>query len=224
MRYANSNHVLLGMLIGRVTGTSWGQQVRDRIIRPLGLSHTMVPDLDTRLPSRHAHGYVTVTQPHTRLVDITDVSMTAVDAAGSIISTTRDVDTFFGALLGVRLTSPGLLDEMLRPFPGTIGDVAGYGLGLMTLRLSGECGGETLYGHGGGTAYQRTASRVTFAVPPPALRTWSPSAWIETDGTVNVTVAHPAPADTVIWPPKWGWSAESYTNGDTVTDRSVDTA
>ncbi|MFD1047496.1 serine hydrolase domain-containing protein [Kibdelosporangium lantanae] len=102
MRYANSNHVLLGMLIGRVTGTSWGQQVRDRIIRPLGLSHTMVPDLDTRLPSRHAHGYVTVTQPHTRLVDITDVSMTAVDAAGSIISTTRDVDTFFGALLGVR--------------------------------------------------------------------------------------------------------------------------
>ncbi|MFD1051125.1 hypothetical protein ACFQ1S_39130, partial [Kibdelosporangium lantanae] len=46
----------------------------------------------------------------------------------------------------------------------------------------------------------------------------------EQDGTGNVTVAHPAPADTVIWPPKWGWSAESYTNGDTVTDRSVDTA
>jgi D-alanyl-D-alanine carboxypeptidase len=149
MNYGNTNYVLLGMLIARVTGRPWAQQVRDRVIRPLGLSQTVVPDLDPRLPGRHAHGYVTVNG--SELVDITDISMTAVDAAGSITSSTRDVDRFFQALLRGRLISPALLDEMLRPFPGTVGDIAGYGLGMMTLRLPEECGGEILYGHGGGT-------------------------------------------------------------------------
>lgn len=152
MSYANTNYVLLGMLIERVTHRSWGQQVHDRLIRPLGLSHTTVPNLDPRLPGRHARGYVTVNRHDTPvLVDITDISMTAIDAAGSITSSTHDVDRFFAALLGGRLISSALLDDMLRPFPGTLGDIAGYGLGMMTLRLPEECGGETLYGHGGGT-------------------------------------------------------------------------
>ncbi|GAA4670051.1 serine hydrolase domain-containing protein [Amycolatopsis dongchuanensis] len=148
LSYANTNYVLLGLLIRQVTGRSWAQEVTDRLIRPLRLVQTTVPETDPRLPGHHAHGYATVDQG---LVDITDISMTAIDAAGSIISTPSDVDRFFAALLGGRLLSPTTLADMLRPFPGTLGGVAGYGLGVMTLQLPDTCGGTTLYGHGGGT-------------------------------------------------------------------------
>src|SRR5690348_13941994 len=41
--YSNTNYVLLGMIIKRVTGHDWASEVTNRIIRPLGLRHTFAP-------------------------------------------------------------------------------------------------------------------------------------------------------------------------------------
>lgn len=38
--YSNSGYVLAGMIIEKVTGRPWAEDVRDRIIRPLGLTGT----------------------------------------------------------------------------------------------------------------------------------------------------------------------------------------
>ncbi|GAA5078967.1 serine hydrolase domain-containing protein [Thermocatellispora tengchongensis] len=146
--YGNTNYILLGMLIQDATGRTWEQEVTRRLIKPLGLTATSAPDRDPHIPGPHAHGYMTAGG---RLVDITVVNPSAVDAAGAMISSTRDLNTFLGALLTGAVLPPPLLAEMLRPFPGGTVGIAGYGLGVMTLTLPPECGGETLYGHGGGT-------------------------------------------------------------------------
>ena len=37
--YSNTGYVLLGMIIQRSTGHPWHEEVRDRIVRPLGLTN-----------------------------------------------------------------------------------------------------------------------------------------------------------------------------------------
>jgi D-alanyl-D-alanine carboxypeptidase len=155
MGYSNTNYVLLGLIIQQVTGNGWGAEVDQRIAKPLGLTSTFAPGDDPRLPDPHAHGYVTVTkQGEPELVDITDIKMSRADAAGSMISSVCDLDVFLPALLAGELVPTPLLELMLEPFPsGNPLGVAGlgYGLGTMTLQLPKECGGQTIYGMGGGT-------------------------------------------------------------------------
>ncbi|WP_432974972.1 serine hydrolase domain-containing protein [Dactylosporangium sp. CA-233914] len=42
-QYSNTDYILLGMVIGKVTGRPYGEEVQRRIIRPLGLTGTSVP-------------------------------------------------------------------------------------------------------------------------------------------------------------------------------------
>src|SRR4051812_41670962 len=56
--YSNTNYVLLGMIIEKVTGHAWATEVTRRIVAPLGLRHTFAPGNDTRLPQPHATGYL----------------------------------------------------------------------------------------------------------------------------------------------------------------------
>ena len=155
MGYSNTNYVLLGLLIREVTGNRWGAEVDRRIAKPLGLTSTFAPGDDPKLPDPHAHGYVTVTkQDEPELVDITEINMSRADAAGSMISSARDLVMFLPALLAGELVPTPLLKLMLEPFPGgnPLGVAGlGYGLGTMTLQLPKECGGQTIYGMGGGT-------------------------------------------------------------------------
>jgi D-alanyl-D-alanine carboxypeptidase len=88
------------------------------------------------------------------LVDITEIKMSRADAAGSMISSARDLDVFFRALLASELVPTPLLELMLKPYPG--GNPLGvpgiaFGLGTLVLQLPEECGGQTIYGMGGGT-------------------------------------------------------------------------
>jgi D-alanyl-D-alanine carboxypeptidase len=55
--YSNTNYILLGMVIEKSTGSSYGAQIEQRIVRAVGMRHTMVPDHDAALPEPHAHGY-----------------------------------------------------------------------------------------------------------------------------------------------------------------------
>lgn len=38
--YPDTNYLIAGMIIHRVTGRNWADEIRRRILRPLGLSHT----------------------------------------------------------------------------------------------------------------------------------------------------------------------------------------
>ncbi|HEX3812020.1 MAG TPA: serine hydrolase domain-containing protein, partial [Mycobacteriales bacterium] len=56
--YSDTDYLVLGLLINRVTGRSYSQEISDRILRPLGLRHTEMPGTDPHIPGSHAHGYL----------------------------------------------------------------------------------------------------------------------------------------------------------------------
>lgn len=136
--YSNTNYVLIGLVIERATGRSLASEVGRRIIGPLGLYDTEVPGTPW-ITGPHAHGYV---QVNGGPVDITAMDVSSSYAVGDIISTTRDLNTFYAALLGGRLLRPAQLAEMR-----TTAFDSGYGLGLSKVAL--PCGAE-IWGHTGG--------------------------------------------------------------------------
>nr|SBO91433.1 D-alanyl-D-alanine carboxypeptidase [Nonomuraea gerenzanensis] len=138
--YSNTNYVVLGLLVEKLTGRPYGEEVERRVLRPLGLRHTVVPGDRPGLPSPHAKGYEPLSGG---LVDATRMNPSLDWAAGEMISTAADLETFMAALLGGKLTSR----ESLRAMRTTVKTEAGfdYGLGLQAYRL--PCG--TVWGHSG---------------------------------------------------------------------------
>jgi D-alanyl-D-alanine carboxypeptidase len=55
--YANINYVLAGMIIEKVTGHNWEQEVRDRIVSPLRLRDTSAPGTSPALPEPYVLSY-----------------------------------------------------------------------------------------------------------------------------------------------------------------------
>jgi D-alanyl-D-alanine carboxypeptidase len=146
--YSNTNYVLAGQLIERLTGKSYATEIRQRILRPLGLRATVLPGARTDIPGPHAHGYHAYRlTDRLRVLDVARVNPTWASSAGEIISTTRDLDRFITALLDGELLPAGLLAEMRDALP--TGGGGGYGLGLQTLDAGTACGG-VYEGHTGG--------------------------------------------------------------------------
>ncbi|SDX72266.1 D-alanyl-D-alanine carboxypeptidase [Amycolatopsis xylanica] len=140
--YSNTNYVLAGMLIERVTGRKVQAEMSARILRPLGLRDTYLPVRgDERLPAPHPRGYLPAKGS---LVDFTEFDATIAWAAGGLVTSGEDLNRFFTALLAGRLLRPAELAEMKRTVPSWEG--AEYGLGLGRLTMS--CG-KDFWGHGG---------------------------------------------------------------------------
>ena len=146
--YSNTNYVLLGMIVNRVTGRSWAHEVDARIIRPLGLSHTTVPGTFPFVLGPHAEGYSNFGAGMP--IDVTVVNPSMVDAAGSMISSAGDLTRFLTALVGGGLLAPAQLAAMettiVAPQLEMLWPGARYGLGLGWFPLS--CGGG-YFGHPG---------------------------------------------------------------------------
>lgn len=157
--YSTTGYILVDMIIERVTGRPWHEEVSRRIIHPLGLTHTSWPGLSPTVPQPHARAYKQFEADG--LVDVTE--QVIADPEGATISTTRDLNRFFRALLGGRLLAPAHLAEMTRTIPVGPGfeqllPGARYGLGLFQRPL--PCGG-TYWSHPGGDAGYLTDNGVT---------------------------------------------------------------
>ncbi|WP_410657335.1 serine hydrolase domain-containing protein [Amycolatopsis sp. lyj-112] len=145
--YSNTNYTLAGLLIEKVTGHSLAEEMKRRILRPLGLSGTVVPGAWPGIPSPHAHGYYRYQdagRPET--VDVTLQNPSLLFGAGDMISTTRDLHTFFSALMSGALLPAPLLAEMRKTPPNGYG----FGLGVRVQDLGPNCGG-TVFFHNGNT-------------------------------------------------------------------------
>jgi D-alanyl-D-alanine carboxypeptidase len=160
--YSNTNYVLVGMILEKVTGHSVRHLVQLRIAEPLGLEHTYYADpRATDTGPGYAHGYVvrfkTAKPTYT---DVTDRPLGGwADAAGAVISTSDELARFFSALLGGELLPPAQLAEMKKtvPLPEEFPIPGAYGLGLF--RKDTSCG--SVWGHGGDTLGSHTTAVVT---------------------------------------------------------------
>lgn len=145
-KYSNTNYVLAGLLIQKVTGRPVAENVDQRIVKRLKLRDTYWPGVGEQgIRGKHPHGYATVDG---KAADVTELDPSWGWAAGQIISSTKDLNTFYQALLKGDLLKKEQLDEM-RKTVATAGEMwpgAEYGLGLVSSPLS--CGGR-YWGHGG---------------------------------------------------------------------------
>ncbi|MFB7977761.1 serine hydrolase domain-containing protein [Streptomyces vinaceus] len=143
--YSNTNYTLAGLLIERIAGRSYAEEVHHRILRPLGLRGTVLGGSDAGLPEPHAHGYYRYQDGDAwKVADVSRQNPSLLFAAGDAMTTTRDLHTFFSALNGGKLLPAPLLAEMRTPH----GEL-GYGLGVFVQDLGPDHGG-TVYHHNGG--------------------------------------------------------------------------
>ncbi|GAA4181965.1 serine hydrolase domain-containing protein [Streptosporangium oxazolinicum] len=156
--YSNTNYVVLGLLVQKVTGRPIGEEVTGRIIKPLGLRDTYWPGLGEQgIRGAHPRGYAS-TGPAS-MVDVTRMDPSMAWAAGQLIAAPRDVNGFLVALLGGELLKPAQLEEMKQTVEMPASPAGwGYGLGLMKVKLS--CGGHA-WGHGGDIPGYETRNAVT---------------------------------------------------------------
>ena len=158
-KYTNTNYIVLGMLIERVSQRPVGEQIDERIVKKLGLSHTYFPAPgEEKIRGTHPQGYDLSAEG--KLEDITEMDPAWAWAAGAMVSTPSELNTFFQAVFDGRLLTQSSIDEMKNGAvdassylgPGTV-----YGLGLIGRSLS--CGG-TAWGHGGDIAGYHTRGGV----------------------------------------------------------------
>ena len=63
--YCNTNTVLLGLVVEKISGQTLPDYIRDHILTPLGMSHTSFPTTNA-FPDPHAQGYTTRTPTQRR--------------------------------------------------------------------------------------------------------------------------------------------------------------
>ncbi|MFE7640117.1 serine hydrolase domain-containing protein [Kitasatospora sp. NPDC057518] len=157
--YSNTNYIVAGLLVQKITGRPVGEEITKRVIDRIGLRHTYFPAVgDTTVHEAHPHGYLPGT-PGAPRFDYTEMDSSMAWATGAIVSTNTDLNTFFTALLGGRLLPAAQLAEMRTTVPADlIGQGIRYGLGLQSRPLS--CGG-LVWGHGGTAPGYRSRGGVT---------------------------------------------------------------
>ncbi len=142
--YNNTNYLVAGLIIQKVTGRPLGEEINRRVVDRIGLRHTYFPTPgDTTVREAHPKGYHQEADGSFR--EYTDLDPSWGWAAGAVVSTTSDLSRFYAALLGGRLLPAAQLAEMRTTVPAdSVGPGTRYGLGLMSNPLS--CGG-LYWGH-----------------------------------------------------------------------------
>ncbi|MFE7522588.1 serine hydrolase domain-containing protein [Streptomyces halstedii] len=149
--YANTNYLIAGLLLEKVTGQDPEAYITENVIHRAGLRHTYFPR-SARIPGPHARMYESFYGTIDPARDYSVYDMSWAGTAGAMVSTTDDLNDFYRRLLGGKLLGAAELREMkttvpaYEPAPGQ--EVAmRYGLGLYTLKMP---GGDWYWGHDGG--------------------------------------------------------------------------
>lgn len=179
--YSNTNFVVLGQLVEHLTGTPIATQYQQRIFAPLRLRNTSYVHPRTTLSGSYARGYLRPDDTALPLVDSTEQTASWAQSAGAVISSAKDLNRFFSALLSGELLPAEQLDAMTTMVPVTADGKQSYGLGLRARKLS--CG-TTVYGHTGTVQGYYTYAFTT----GDGARSMTSLANTSNNGTVNTTL------------------------------------
>lgn len=140
--YSNTGYFLLGLIIEKVSGHSYGDFLRERIFGPLQMKTARVNEQFLIIPNR-ATGYASVSN---RWLTSEFVSPTQPFSAGVLTGTIYDLAKWDAALYGDRLLSAANRKLMWTPTRLNNGKTRDYGFGWEL----GELRGHRYVAHGGG--------------------------------------------------------------------------
>ena len=122
-KYSNSNYLLAGLIIEKVSGNSYADELKTKICAPLGLKDTyyaVTPEIE----GPHFHGYEDT-------VDVSLFDPSGPGFAGAIVSTLADLKIWAEAFVEGRLISARLREESVKFIVEDGYPQSGYGLGMM---------------------------------------------------------------------------------------------
>ncbi|MGP3921512.1 serine hydrolase [Nonomuraea sp. 10N515B] len=132
MSYSNSGWVLLGEVIERSSGLTYGEYVRRHVFAPLAMEHSGLADGPAE---GHAIGYMANDGQVTRTPYLDNSNQ---DAAGALHSTVEDLHRWNRGL--PRLLRPESLTELIRPHVEADGIGYGYGCAVRGDRVESSGG------------------------------------------------------------------------------------
>ena len=146
--YSDTNYIVLGMIMEKVTGKSYYDLARERILQPAQLRET-VPS-DARVIRGLANGYAGANNPFggsdAMLVDGRMVINPQFEwTGGGMASSARDLAKWGKRLYDGAAFDPSMLPKLLDGVPSRLGQNVKYGLGVIIR----ETPSGTLYGHSG---------------------------------------------------------------------------
>lgn len=126
--YSNSDYILLGAIIERVSAQPYCTYMQQHLFVALGMANTAC-DTDAPSASTTATGY-------TRNRKAAPISVTQTFAAGALVSTVDDLAAFNRAIASAALLKPETWDRIFTPFVFNDGNLStvGYGWGLGTVK------------------------------------------------------------------------------------------
>jgi CubicO group peptidase (beta-lactamase class C family) len=136
LRYSNSNYVLLGCLIEKITGQRYQDFVEENIFKPLGMQNSGYDSNTTIIPN-HAAGY---SPGSNGPLNAGYVDMSIPFSAGALYSTTHDLLRWEQGLFAGKLLSAESFEKMTAPYKHD------YACGLMAYTVNGH----KVIAHGGG--------------------------------------------------------------------------
>jgi CubicO group peptidase (beta-lactamase class C family) len=165
--YCNGGFVVLALLAERASGVGYHDLVRERVLRPAGMTRTDFLRSD-ELPADAAVGYLPLDG-----VDRSNIFHLPVLATGDggIHTTAADISTFWRALFAGDIVDS--VEEVLRPRCDVPEDSRRYGLGFW---LHGSTDTAILVGYDAGASFKSTHDPHT-GTTRTVLSNTSPGAW-----------------------------------------------
>lgn len=144
--YADTNYIFVGMIIEKITGRTYEEELRERVLRPRGLRDTY-PVEGPDLPGL-VSGYTTPGRPFHVPAEVCVDGVFAVNpqfewTGGGLVTTSLDLARWARALYGGDVLDEEMRKEMMAGVPAKTGPGDRYGLGVQIWR-----GGEVV-GHSG---------------------------------------------------------------------------
>jgi len=119
-RYSNVGYTLLSIIIARVSGRPWDEQLRRVIFEPHGMEDSGVLDADAR-PAGIARGYLPVRSGglagSPALLPLPRWNYSMIRGAGAVYSSARDLYRWDRALRALASSNPGLYRRYMKPGP-----------------------------------------------------------------------------------------------------------
>ncbi len=139
--YNNSGYFLLGAIVEKVSGISWGEYLKKNFFVPLKMTNTFY--VDPKLPAQ-ATGYQKTSATEYGLAK--EVHPTVPFSAGAIFSTVDDLWKWEKAIYEYKVIKKESLDKAWTPLTLNSGKKESYGYGWALSKI----GDNKVIGHGGG--------------------------------------------------------------------------
>lgn len=133
-QYCNSGYHLLGLIIEKISGSSYDVYMKDHILAIAGMDNTVADKTGEIIPYR-VSGYETV---NGKLSNATFIDMSIPFSAGNLLSTTTDLNKWYQALFEYKIISKETLEKAHSPYRFKNTSLSNYGYGWFVDSLQGE--------------------------------------------------------------------------------------